>query len=209
MAWMSRACLPPNSTALERASADAAAVEIDTVALRRLESARLAPVHTLPWLAWERHVDDWSDDWSEAARRMAVERSIQLHRLKGTVWAVKESLAITGYRTHVREWWQQVPAGVPHTFLIEVEIDDRGLDDAALDEIERRIESAKPVRSHFGLRAAGTSRATVSAGCFVLAGDVISISPYQLTELTIPAMTTVPAAAGHDWGITTVLPRKT
>lgn len=199
--------LPPNSTPLERAVATATAFELDTDGLRHAESAALCPPQLLPWLAWERSVDDWGDAWPVDVQRRAVASSVLLHKRNGTVWAVKQALSLTGYRALITEWWQRKPAGAPHTFDIDVEIDDRGISATALSEIERRIDAAKPVRSHYALRAVGVSRCSNVFACMAFAGDIVSVQPYQLTEITAPTMQPMAGIGRHDWGTTTILPR--
>lgn len=206
---MSSQLLPPNSTLLERAVADATAFDLDTDGLRHAESAALTPVQLLPWLAWERSVDDWSDTWSVDIQRRAVASSVPLHKRKGTVWAVKQAIAITGYRAQIKEWWQQTPVGAPHTFAIDVEIDDRGISDTALSEIERRIDGAKPVRSHYTLQAVGISRCRHVIACVAFAGDIVSVQPYQITDITAPSMQPNAGIGHQDWGTTTIYPRAT
>lgn len=200
--------LPPNSTLLEHAVANATATafDLDTDGLRHAESAALTPAQLLPWLAWERSVDDWSDTWPVDIQRRAVALSVPLHKRKGTVWAVKQAIAITGYRAQIQEWWQQTPAGTPHTFAIDVEIDDRGISDGAIGEIERRIDDAKPVRSHYTLRAVGVSRCGQVFTCVSFAGDIVTVQPYQLTDITAPSMQPKAGIGRHDWGTTTIYP---
>lgn len=169
--------LPPSSTPLERAVATATAFQLNTDGLRNAESAALCPPQLLPWLAWERSVDDWGDAWPVDVQRRAVASSVLLHQRKGTVWAVKQALAITGYRSQISEWWQQQPAGVPHTFGVDVEVTDRSVTDALIAEIDRRITGVKPVRAHCSLRVIATRHAGCYYAAAVLSGDVTTIYP--------------------------------
>ncbi|MBP8813585.1 MAG: phage tail protein I [Laribacter sp.] len=94
---MSSRLLPPNSSLLERAIADAASFDLDVSGLCHVESAALCPPAWLPWLAWERSVDEWDDAWTTDVHRGLVSGSLELHRRKGTVWAIKTALAAIGY----------------------------------------------------------------------------------------------------------------
>lgn len=95
---MSRHLLPPNATAEERALSLAAAargIEAESVRLTwRPDDCR---AELLPWLAWAFHVDDWDDGWSEAAKRAAIGKALELHRHKGTRWAILRQLSALGY----------------------------------------------------------------------------------------------------------------
>ena len=127
--------------------------------------------------------------WSEATQRAVIAASVDVHRHKGTLGAVRRALAATGYRTQVTEWWQQVPAAVPHTFRIDVEVDDRGIDDVTLTALARQLNATKPVRSHYTLRVHGTTRARTYRALAALSGETTEIQPYQLSELVaLPAV---------------------
>lgn len=94
---MSAALLPPNRTQLEAAIADATAFTVDPSAIAKLWSADDCPAALLPWLAWALSVDGWELADTEAERRALIKTSIDLHRHKGTVWAVEEAIKAAGY----------------------------------------------------------------------------------------------------------------
>ena len=89
--------LPANATALERALSDAAGMQHNPEVLATLWDAATCPVQLLPWLAWALSVDEWDEAWPEARKRQAVLQSVQLHRKKGTPWAVLRALEVRGY----------------------------------------------------------------------------------------------------------------
>lgn len=89
--------LPPNATALERALAQAASMPHTPEVLAWLGDSQRCPVELLPWLAWAVSVDEWQDDWTEARKRAAVRAAVELHRKKGTPWAVLRALAVHGF----------------------------------------------------------------------------------------------------------------
>ncbi|MGV6473534.1 phage tail protein I [Azotobacter vinelandii] len=95
---MSSALLPPNSTGLERALAEVAALDhLSPETVRRLWNPQTCPASLLPWLAWALSVDFWDDAWPLERQRAVIAGSIAWHRKKGTPWAVKEALAAIGY----------------------------------------------------------------------------------------------------------------
>lgn len=94
---MSAALLPPNRTPLEAATADATTFTADPSAIAKLWSADDCPAALLPWLAWALSVDGWELADTDSERRALIKTSIDLHRHKGTVWAVEEAIKAAGY----------------------------------------------------------------------------------------------------------------
>lgn len=92
-----RSLLPPNRTRLEAALSATLAPQVAPDVLRSLLIAADCPANILPWLAWERRVDGWEYAITEADQRALIRDSIELHRHKGTAWAVETALAKLGY----------------------------------------------------------------------------------------------------------------
>lgn len=133
-----------------------------------LWSPENCPASHLAWLAWALKVDVWSPGWSDAQKRAAIRTSIDAHRRKGTVSAVRIAVARFGAGLAIREWWQKIPAGTPHTFEVTLTIADSEDSSVATQaEIVAAIETVKPVRSHFTVvlgRDAAGSLALFGAG---------------------------------------------
>ena len=90
--------LPHNASPQERAIEAATARLADVpVPLRDLWNPETCPAELLPWLAWAFGVDEWESGWTEAAKRAAIRDSVNIHRHKGTVWAIKRVLANAGH----------------------------------------------------------------------------------------------------------------
>lgn len=89
--------LPPNQLPLEAALANAADLPLTPERVATLWDAAACPVGLLPWLAWALSVDEWDDAWPEDRKREAVLQAVQLHRKKGTPWAVLRALEVHGY----------------------------------------------------------------------------------------------------------------
>ncbi|MDO5631140.1 MAG: phage tail protein I [Paracoccus sp. (in: a-proteobacteria)] len=97
--------LPPNSTATERA-AEAVTDRPVPVPVADLWSADRCPAAHLPWLAWALSVDDWDPDWPEDTQRAVIAASVEVHRCKGTVWAMRRALAVAGLGdATIQEGW--------------------------------------------------------------------------------------------------------
>ena len=78
-------------------------------------------VALLDHLAWENSVDVWDTEWPEDIKRNVIAASIEVHRFKGTPYAVKEALAVFDVDTDFLEWFepQGVTAGMsPGTFRV-------------------------------------------------------------------------------------------
>ena len=107
--------LPPGRSPLERALEAATAPRVSFDAVRDLWNPQRCPVALLPWLAWALSVDIWEDDWTEAEQRAVVAASIEVHRRKGTVSAMRRVVEALGFTFQIVEWWQKSPAGTPGT----------------------------------------------------------------------------------------------
>lgn len=64
----------------------------------------------LDHLAWEMSVDVWDYSWPEATKRNVILQSSEVHRFKGTPYAIKMALSVFDVSSELREWWD--PGGV-------------------------------------------------------------------------------------------------
>jgi len=89
--------LPPNATPYERGLARGTRRLID-VPTPIAEAFRPydTPASVLPFLAWERSVDIWNNDWPEATKRNVTARAFPLHKRKGTAYAIREYVRYAG-----------------------------------------------------------------------------------------------------------------
>lgn len=188
--------LPPNTTTQERAiEAAAARVSAVPVPLRTLWSPDTCPLAQLPWLAWALSVDVWESSWTEAQKRESIKAAFFVHRHKGTLGAVRASLAALGWNIEVIEWFTDVPTRVPYTFRVEAALDARGIADGLYDDIERLALAAKNVRSHLTrISLISQLPCAMVVGGALLAAEVVEVQPYQISELTSAASASVVAA---------------
>jgi phage tail P2-like protein len=141
--------LPPNATQLERNIAEVNSRLGDLpVPLRDLRIPADAPAAWLPWLADSLSVDAWQPSWTDSQKRASIASSIKVHRLKGTISAVREALGALGLRIQVQEWFQMEPRGEPYTFRLIVTADQVGYNKATLDKVQNVVNDAKNLRSH-------------------------------------------------------------
>ena len=74
-----------------------AALPLDTQALRSLWSAQQCPTPLLPWLSWTLSVESWHEATSVEAQRNLILASNEIHRHKGTRWAIRTLLRALGF----------------------------------------------------------------------------------------------------------------
>ncbi len=154
--------LPPQRTALESALADAAAPLLDTHALRSLWSALDSPAHLLPWLSWTLSVESWHEATSNEARRKLILASIDIHRHKGTRWAIRALLRALGFGEIViserigglprdGSWCRDgeyTRATLEETWATYRIVLDRPVTNAQADRIRALLPSVAPARCH-------------------------------------------------------------
>jgi phage tail P2-like protein len=92
--------LPPNATALERAIAGPLGrfndLSVLPVPLDQLYRWDTCPTAFLPWLAWANSVDIWDEAWPEETKRNLIRESFELHRRKGSIYAISRYIAYAG-----------------------------------------------------------------------------------------------------------------
>ncbi|WP_413773523.1 phage tail protein I, partial [Klebsiella pneumoniae] len=126
----------------QRAAAACASISDLPVSLRDLWNPWKCPAKFLPYLAWAFSVDRWEETWSETVKRQAVSDAFWIHQRKGTVAAVRRVIETLGYSMTLQEWWEVAdPAG---TFRLVIDLNDIGITEPMIYELERIIGDAKP-----------------------------------------------------------------
>lgn len=149
--------LPPNSTPLEVQTEAAAAARLAGLAvfIRDLWNPLTCPAAWLPALAWALSVDVWRSQWPEGTKRAVVAASPRVHRLKGTVGAVKAALGAVAGTLPVRliEWFQPGGSGIPYTAIAEIELHgDDTVDGSLTRDLVQAVEASRNVRSRVLVR---------------------------------------------------------
>ncbi|MBF9049883.1 phage tail protein I [Roseobacter sp. HKCCD9010] len=145
--------LKPNATRHDQAIEQAIRKGTpDLTSVATLMNPDTCPSELLGWLAWAFSVETWEASWPEATKRAVIKRSIELHRLKGTIGAVRRALETLGYAIDISEWFEY--GGTPYTFRIAVDVlgsHSLGIEISPdlLAEIVEVIDNVKPVRAHF------------------------------------------------------------
>ncbi|HBW8634472.1 TPA: phage tail protein I [Klebsiella pneumoniae] len=174
---MNKNLLPQGASSLERRLVDNSASVSDlSVPLRDLWNPLKCPVKFLPYLAWAFSVDRWEESWSEEEKRREVSEAFWSHQRKGTVAAIRRVVERLGYSMSIEEWWQVAdPAG---TFRMDIDLNDVGITETMVRELERLIGNAKPASRHIAqLTLAARTQGTAFTGAAVFDGDEVSVYP--------------------------------
>jgi len=200
---MADSILPHNSSALERDIEELGGKKrIDGIEnpVGTMWNPQAVPAKILPYLAWALSVDKWEDDWSDDIKRNVIAASVEVHRKKGTVGAVKKAIAATGIDVEFLEWFEN--GGTPHTFSITAwsneNINNDGttrlLPKAYADTIEG-VNATKPVRAHFELMFG--SRIPSDVG-MALDGNVTSRAENTTEIVPYPSRSNTLAGSKYD-----------
>ena len=112
------------------------------------------PAQFLPHLAWALSVDVWDETWSEIRKRQVIAAAPEIHRLKGTDYAVETALNAFGLTYEDVEWWEEVPIAQRGTFKIDVLHGDVAdfLNEDLREQIRLSVKAAKPKSRTFAIR---------------------------------------------------------
>ena len=155
---------PENEHALDIAGG----VRIDSISLelqrvKTLANPTSCPVEFLPFLAYSFGSDFYWElqNLSESEQRAMIGNSLQLHRKKGTVWAIKKVLEILGFDIEVIEWWEDkdnpldINPTKPYTFAVILDVakfyknSKRILSESEQRRVLKYLDIYKNVRSKF------------------------------------------------------------
>ncbi|EPA9109402.1 MAG: phage tail protein I [Serratia liquefaciens] len=174
---MNNTLLPPSAGAWMRNTETVTArLSAITVALRTLWTPTACPVELLPYLAWALSVDRWDKNWPAAKKIEAIQQSYWQHRRKGTRAAVRRVIEGMGFSATFAEWFDT--GDQPGTFRLEVDVNDVGITEKTLSELNRLVGDAKPVSRHL----AQLSISTRTIGDIYIAaaindGNIITVYP--------------------------------
>ena len=118
----------------------------------------------LPNLAEQLHIlgEGWQFARNDAERRRMIKRAVELHRYKGTPFAVKSALELAGIDVGLVEWFQQVPPGEPCTFIADFPAQPAVESSEAFARATALIDDWKPVSRHYSCRVSAVSESSFS-----------------------------------------------
>ena len=140
--------LPPNSTLLERNLAEVCKDAFQLASIRVIKNIDEVPTQFLPFIAYQKSVDYWDDNWQDALKRQVIKSSRDQHKIKGTTAAIKRALEPFGYEVKLIEWFQVEPNLIPGTFNLELDLIGKSLTDDVYNEINRLVAEAKSAARH-------------------------------------------------------------
>ncbi|WP_022850649.1 phage tail protein I [Limisalsivibrio acetivorans] len=133
----------------------------------------------LDYLAWQFNLsgpEGWSLALDVEPKRRLIKEAIELHRHKGTPYAVRRVLEILGLEGRIEEWFDY--DGEPYTFRVHIDVSDRPYTeelDAKLDEL---ITALKNVRSWYTVLVYVTSRSSAFFGSALIGGEAVTVWPW-------------------------------
>lgn len=171
------------------------------VPITELWNPQTCPAGILPWLAWGLSLDEWSADWTEQQKRDAIANSVETHRRKGTIGAVRRALQAIGYEVTIKEH-----SDGPYTFAIYLDASQGDVSEDTFQEAERIALSSKNVRSHLSsVGAILNTDAEMPVRSVTLSGHNTDILPEWIGLLeSIPIVSILSAI--QDVNTTEILP---
>ena len=167
--------------------------DIDTASIYNLKNPDKTPVAFLPFLAWEVRVDVWNPNWSEEIKRAVIKAAPEVHRYKGTRYAVQKALGAFGITATITEWWQASPKGAPYTFDVTafVQAPTEPLSGPLLSadlisDVYAAVAAAKPETRAFGLIVAADMPSTMGIAPVAVAKSktAVAMTPKNERELS-------------------------
>jgi P2-related tail formation protein len=127
-------------------------------------------------------VEDWDSTWTEQQKRDVIAASVEVHRHKGTIGAMKAALRPLNYEVQIDE-----PSALPYQFRIRLDPGRSSSVDVTQLTYSRAIEIAlrvKNVRSWLiGVQAMRQSTSAIYFGAATVSGLLASIYPYIVTSI--------------------------
>ena len=130
------------------------------------------PVGILPWLAWSLAVSPWDSSWTEGQKRQAIAESVAVHRVKGTIGALKRALEAIGYECVVND-----KTGIPYTFRIAIDVTNGAAVESAYTTAYEIGTKVKNARSHLLGVDSLISHRTMSVNAVECDGVLIEVKP--------------------------------
>ncbi|WP_303236877.1 phage tail protein I [uncultured Bilophila sp.] len=141
----------------------------------------------LPVLGEQLHVmgdEGWNHAKTENDRRALIKKAIELHRRKGTPWAVRTAIdaALGTTETKIEEWFSY--DGTPYRFRIIVTLLKGGILAEELAKARAIALETKNVRSHLdGITVSMSQKHEPHCGVAVCLGNAITVWPDAVTDL--------------------------
>ncbi|MCM3141293.1 phage tail protein I [Brevibacillus sp. MER 51] len=166
-------------------SIDAEMQAIASAAERLPLLANLDSLHEqwLDELLWQFHVEgvEFADTLEE--KRALIRNSIEIHRTKGTRYALERVLEILNMRGIISEWWEH--GGDPFTFRIDILEVRNGLTEERIRLLDRLVQEYKNTRSWLeSIRIYLTTHGSIYFAAAMTTGETITVYPWTVEALS-------------------------
>ncbi|CAH5051526.1 hypothetical protein AI2839V1_0230, partial [Enterobacter cloacae] len=146
----------------------------------------LVDASALPSLASQFHIqglEGWLFAESEQERRDLIKQAIELHKYKGTPWAVRRVLEILSLPGNISEWFEY--GGKAYFFKVEIKLINQGMNEDLFYSLVDLIHEYKNVRSKLEALIVWiiSQSAIPIIGCALYGGEITTILPFQITEI--------------------------
>ncbi len=187
---MDKLLLPPPLASDERFSvlANIAAerfAQIDLTALL-VYLVDIVDASALPSLAGQLHVqglEGWLFAANEQEKRELIKQAIELHKYKGTPWAVRRVLEILSLPGTISEWFEY--GGKAYFFKVEIKLINQGMDENLFNNLVDLIHEYKNVRSKLEALIVWiiNQSAIPVIGSALYGGEITTVLPFQVLEV--------------------------
>ncbi|EAB3339583.1 phage tail protein I [Salmonella enterica] len=187
---MDKLLLPPPLASDERFSvlANIAAerfAQIDLTALL-VYLVDIVDASALPSLAGQLHVqglEGWLFAANEQEKRELIKQAIELHKYKGTPWAVRRVLEILSLPGTISEWFEY--GGKAYFFKVEIKLINQGMDENLFNNLVDLIHEYKNVRSKLEALIVWiiNQSAIPVIGSALYGGEITTVLPFQILEV--------------------------
>ncbi|EDC9524885.1 phage tail protein I [Salmonella enterica subsp. enterica serovar Derby] len=187
---MDKLLLPPPLASDERFSvlANIAAerfAQIDLTALL-VYLVDIVDASALPSLAGQLHVqglEGWLFAANEQEKRELIKQAIELHKYKGTPWAVRRVLEILSLPGTISEWFEY--GGKAYFFKVEIKLINQGMDENLFNNLVDLIHEYKNVHSKLEALIVWiiNQSAIPVIGSALYGGEITTVLPFQVLEV--------------------------
>ena len=146
----------------------------------------LVDASALPALAEQFHVqglEGWLFTTDEREKRELIKQAIELHKYKGTIWAVRRVLEILSLPGTISEWFEY--EGKAYFFKVDIELVDKGMDENLFNNLVELIHEYKNTRSKLEALIVWiiNQSAIPVIGCALYGGELTTVLPFQIREV--------------------------